>query len=279
MQTQSIDFAPAAQAGSRRTESSSSSQLEQGALQVLEYAGPIVGLPALGLGILGLLGHGPAVLRRHPILSAVLACGGVAMLAKSQFDRFLLEQPDYEVVERLNGLEVRLYPARIVAETTVHAATFDEARKEGFKRLANYIFGGNMPGEKLAMTTPVSMATADAERDGERFSMTTPVTLGQTDAASGYVMRFQMPKERELGSLPLPKDSRVTLRRVPEQLVAVLRFHGTYDGEHIAERERELLYRMEAAGLTAVGKPVFAGYDSPAALPVIRRVELWAPLV
>lgn len=245
---------------------------------MLEYAGPLVGLPALGLGILGLLGHGPAVLRRHPILSAVLACGGVAMLAKSQFDRFLLEQPDYEVVERLNGLEVRLYPARTVAETTVNVSTFDEAREEGFQRLANYIFGGNLPGEKLAMTTPVSLAPAESKRDGERFAMTTPVTLGQTDSQSGYVMRFQMPKDRDLASLPQPKDSRVELRRVPEQLVAVLRFSGTYEGKRIAERERELLYRMEAAGLSAVGEPVFAGYDSPAALPLLRRVEVWAPI-
>jgi hypothetical protein len=198
----------------------------------------------------------------------------MVVLAKSQLDRFFLEQPDYEVVERLNGLEVRLYAARNVAETVVNASSWDEARKQGFQRLAEYIFGGNVPGEKLAMTTPVNLGKNGSGRDGEKLHMTTPVTLGAQ--AQGYVMRFQMPKDRELSSLPQPKDPRVTLRRLPEELVAALRFRGSYDAELIAERQREFLYRMEAAGLVAGSEPTFAGYDSPAALPPLRRVEIWA---
>jgi hypothetical protein len=165
----------------------------------------------------------------------------------------------------------------VVAETSVDATSFDEARSEGFQRLADYLFGENVPGEKLAMTTPVSLAR-NGERRGERLAMTTPVTLGPTQSAAGYVMRFHMPKQREPSSLPRPKDPRVSLRRLPEALVAVLRFSGSYDGAHIAERERELLYRMEAAGLTPAGDTMFAGYDSPAALPPLRRVEVWAPV-
>ena len=109
------------------------------------YAPPLVALPAVGFGLAGLLGAGPSFLRRHPIVSAALACGGVVALAKSQFDRFFIEHPDYEVVDVMNGLEIRLYRERIVAETTVHALTFDEARTEGFRRLAGYISGDNEP--------------------------------------------------------------------------------------------------------------------------------------
>lgn len=211
-------------------------------------------------------------------MAAALACGGVVVLAKSQLDRFFLEAPDYEVVERLNGLEVRLYSARNVAETTVNVRTFDEARTQGFQRLADYLFGENVPGEKLAMTVPVSLARKGSRRDGERLQMTTPVTLVPTQSASGYVMQFQMPKGRQLSSLPRPKDPRISLRRLPEELVAVLRFRGSYDSDRIAEREREFLYRMEAAGLVPGSEPTFAGYDSPAALPLLRRVEIWATI-
>ena len=248
------------------------------ASELAVYVPPLLALPAVGFGIAGLLGAGPRVLRRHPIVSAALACGGLVALTKSQFDRFFVEHPDYELVDELNGLEFRLYPARIVAETTVHALTFDEARKEGFQRLAAYIFGDNEPGEKLAMTAPVHLFRESARRRGERLAMTTPVTLSASDAEPGYVMRFHMPKSRELGSLPAPKDPRVELRRLPEDLVAVLRFHGSYDPELISAKQNELLIRVQAAGLTPTGEPAFAGYDSPAALPLWRRVEVWTSL-
>lgn len=242
------------------------------------YAPPLLALPAVGLGIAGLFGVGPAFLRRHPIVSAALACGGLAALAKSQFDRFLVEQPEYELVDELNGLQFRLYPARIVAETTVHALTFEEAQKEGFQRLAGYIFGENEPGERLAMTAPVHLFRRHAQRGGERLAMTTPVTLSPSEAEPGYVMRFHMPKGRDLESLPTPKDPSIHLRRLPEDLVAVLRFHGSYDAELISAKENELLVRVQAAGLTPTGEPAFAGYDSPAALPMLRRLEVWTSL-
>lgn len=244
-------------------------------MQLLEYGPTLLAVPAVGLGVAGLLGFGPSVLRRHPVVSAVLACGGMVALFKSQFDRFLLEQPHYESEGEVDGLELRHYSPRRVAETTVDAASFDEARKEGFHRLAGYIFGDNSSREKLAITTPGSVARR-SPRDGERLPMTTPVTLGHV--STGYVMRFQLPKDRTLSSLPRPNDSRVRLRQVPSERVAVLRFSGSYSGKHIAEKERELLDRVRAAGLAPKGEPVFAGYDSRAALPFLRRVEVWVPI-
>ena len=248
------------------------------AARLATYAPPLVALPAVGLGIAGLLGAGPAFLRRHPIVSAALACGGIVTLAKSQFDRFFLGHPEYEVIDEMNGLEIRLYPERVVAETTVHALTFDEARVEGFQRLAAYIFGDNEPGETLAMTGPVHLFRESERRRGERLGMTTPVTLSAAESEAGYVMRFHMPKGRSVGSLPAPKDPRITLRRLPEDLIAVLRFHGSYDPELITAKESDLMIRAQAAGLTPTGEPTFAGYDSPAALPFLRRVEVWTSL-
>jgi hypothetical protein len=248
----------------------------RGSMQALAYGPTIVALPAIGFGIAGLLGSGPRFLRRHPIVSAALACGGMVALFKSQFDRFLLEHPHYELEQELDGLEVRRYAPRKVAETVVEATSFDDARKEAFHRLAGYIFGANAPSEKLPMTTPVSMARAGSEPSGEHLAMTTPVTLSHSP--KGYVMRFQMPKDRLLSSLPKPTDARVRLRQLPGERVAVLRFRGTYDADRIAEKQRELLERVAAAGLTASGEAVFAGYDSPAALPFLRRVEVWVPV-
>jgi len=128
------------------------------------------------------------------------------------------------------------------------------------------------------MTAPVHLFRKIARRHGEHLAMTTPVTVSPSEADAGYVMRFHMPKDRALASLPTPKDPRISLRRMPEDLIAVLRFRGSYDPERITAKESELLIRVQAAGLTPTGEPAFAGYDSPAALPLLRRVEVWTSL-
>jgi hypothetical protein len=226
------------------------------ASELLMYASPLAGMSAIGLGLASLFGKGPSILRDRPLVSVALVCGGSVLLAKSQFDRFLLEEPDYKVEREVNGLEIRTYAPRLVAETTVDAPNFDEARKLGFQRLAGYLFGDNAPEERLSMTTPVTLA----------------------ETSGRYVMRFQMPKHERHASLPRPNDPRVVLRRLPRDRVAVLRFSGTYAATKIEAKQRELLERVEAAGFQAAGQPSFAGYDSPAALPPLRRVEVWVSI-
>ena len=186
-------------------------------------------------------------------------------------------QPPYEVVDRVNGIEIRRYAPRVVAETVVGTTSFDEAREEGFRRLASYIFGENIAADATE-NDALSAARngADDATPSEHIAMTAPVTLAASER--GYVMRFLMPRERELALLPQPKDPRVVLRRLPIENFAVLRFRGTYSAEHVEGKERELVERLEAAGLQPKGEPTFAGYDAPSALPFLRRVEVWVGL-
>jgi len=246
--------------------------------EISSYAPPFLALSAMGFGVAGLMGAGPRTLRRHPFVAAALACGGIVMFAKSQFDRFWTRQPPYEVVDRVNGIEIRRYPPRVVAETVIGTTSFDEAREQGFRRLASYIFGENIATDATDATDALNGARngAEAATPSEHLAMTTPVTLAASER--GYVMRFLMPRERELALLPQPKDPRVVLRRLPIENFAVLRFRGTYSAEHIEGKERELVERLEAAGLQPKGEPTFAGYDAPSALPFLRRVEVWVGL-
>jgi len=240
--------------------------------ELTAYAAPAMALPAIGYGVAGMLGRGPRLLQRHSWLAAALACGGVVMLAKSQFDRFWTEEPEYKVERVLGGLELRAYPPRVVAETIVETNSFDEGREEGFRRLAAYLFGANVAGEHFSMAVPVTLARRHAS-SSERLRRREPVTL--SSSTNGYVMCFPMPSDRRLTTLPRPKDERILLRRKPSERVAVLRFRGTYAGARIEEKERELITRVRAEGLTPHGEPTFAGYDSPVALPFLRRVEVW----
>lgn len=238
---------------------------------IAAYLPAFVATPAIALGAAGLSGKGPAPLRKRPWLSFAALAGGAALLAKWQLERFFRETPDYVLVARVNGLEIRNYEPRIVAETVVtDALDWDTARTEGFRRLASYLHGDNeervLPG-----------AEWEVEHDRyERLAMTAPVTMRAS--WSGYIVSFGMPKGRRLLDLPIPKDTNVALRTDRGGRIAVLRFRGPYDPELVANKEAELVLRAREAGLEIMGEPRFAGYDAPSTLPFLRRVEVWVPI-
>ena len=76
----------------------------------------------------------------------------------------------------------------------------------GFRILAGYIFGGNAPGESLAMTAPV----LQQNDQGESLPMTAPVLA----SPEGMRMAFVMPEDRTLGNLPAPLNKNVSLTEV-----------------------------------------------------------------
>jgi hypothetical protein len=243
-------------------------------LSVAPYV-PAASVPALGLALLALAGRGPRSLGRKRSLAGVLAVGAALALVRWQLGRFFTSQPDYEVERIVGGVEIRRYGPRAVAETTADAADWDTALGEGFRRLAGYIFGGNEKKQRIAMTSPVTASRAGGATS-ERLAMTAPVT--SRVEAGGYTVTFTMPKDRELASLPVPRDPRIRLREVPGERVAVLRYHGRYRGDLARAKQTELLERVRAAGLEPRGEPSFAGYDAPWTLPFLRRLEAWLPI-
>lgn len=186
------------------------------------------------------------------------------------------EEPAFTVDRRIGGVEIRRYGTRIAAETAI-AADEEPARNEGFRRLARYIFGGNTAKTKIAMTAPV------AQQQGQKIAMTAPVVAqktgaGEKNGADQWVIRFFMPSEHSMDSLPTPNDERVHLVAVPEETVAVLRFSGIASPETITERTGELLATLRAAGVDPAGDPMTWFYDPPWTLPFRRRNEIVVPV-
>ena len=217
--------------------------------------------------------------RRGAGLGALGAALGLGFM-RWQLQRFVTENVPYEVEATLGDVELRTYPEQIWAETVVEHASWSDALGEGFKRLAGYIFGDNDAEERLTMTAPVLSALPAASRRGEGLPMTPPViaTVGDADELASRTVAFVMPADRTLADLPQPRDPRVTLRLVPERLVAALVFPGNYKSALPSLKREELLEKLHAAGMAGKGEATFAGYDPPSTLPSLRRNEVLVEL-
>jgi hypothetical protein len=163
--------------------------------------------------------------------------------------------PDYEVLERGDGFELRRYAPLNVAEVLVTGGAAD-ADDTAYPLLLEYIRGQNSGGRKVPMMAPVMQQAA-------------PV-----DSGEGWRVQFVMGKEYPLGMLPAPADAAVSLRRLPERLVAARRFGGGWRPARWQEQARELLAAVDRAGLAPVGEPVFARYNAAFVPGFLRRNEV-----
>ncbi|MEW5826521.1 MAG: heme-binding protein [Candidatus Bipolaricaulota bacterium] len=181
-----------------------------------------------------------------------------------------VEQPRYAVLRSSAKREVRRYEARTVAETAVEGSQ-EKALSEAFSILAGYIFGGNVPAARIAMTAPVTQS-----REAQRIAMTAPVLQHKMSSgeAPKWVVQFTMPSRYALGDLPQPTDKRVRIREVPATTMAAIRFSGLARAETLAAKERELREFMADQGLNTLGAAVYAFYNAPFTLPPLRRNEV-----
>jgi hypothetical protein len=160
---------------------------------------------------------------------------------------------------------VREYAPQIAAEAEVKGER-KEAIQDGFRLIAAYIFGGNRPNTRIAMTAPVE------QQASQKIAMTAPVT--QQAGNGTWNVRFIMPKEWTLETLPAPNDERVRLVPVPGRKMLAIRFSGIADDNAIARRTAELLQYAKDRKVAVRGEPLLAFYDPPWTLPFFRRNEI-----
>mgnify|MGYP002025683350 FL=1 len=168
-----------------------------------------------------------------------------------------LETPKHALIVKEDGYEIREYQSMIIATTRVQS-DYRNATSTGFRRIANYIFGGNSTGMNIEMTAPVISNVPDAD--------------------DIYDIQFVMPSEHSLEDLPQPNNGYVSIKEVNLGKTAVLRFGGW------ATKERASYYKDKLSGLIAIKgynpKGVFmvAQYNSPWVLPPFRKNEIIVPI-
>lgn len=162
-----------------------------------------------------------------------------------------LEIPDYQIVETIGDIEIRQYAPYTEAQIT-RSGSRSIAAGSGFRPLANYIFGGNQSGTKMAMTAPVT----------------------QEKAGSAWTVSFVLPSDVTPDAAPVPNAEEIRILERPATEMAVIQFSGRWTQSRLARFEKTLRAQMTSAGLKPVGAPVYMFYNDPFTPPWTRRNEI-----
>jgi hypothetical protein len=176
-----------------------------------------------------------------------------------------VEQPKYKVAERSGNIEIRDYAPIIVAEAEVLGER-PEAISKGFRIVADYIFGNNTAAHKVPMTAPVT------QQGSEKIAMTAPVT--QQGDGNTWRVRFIMPSQYTMKTLPKPNNPAVELKEIPGKRFVVIRFSGMAGEESLKRHTKQLDEFISAKKLTPLSPPTYAFYNPPWTLPFLRRNEV-----
>jgi hypothetical protein len=181
-----------------------------------------------------------------------------------------VEEAKYKVIREEDGFELREYESHILAKTTIDA-DFEDAGSEAFGRLFKYISGNNKQQEKVAMTSPVGQ-----EPSSQTIEMTSPV--GQQNQDGKWVVSFMMPASFTLETTPEPKDTSVSIQKVPARVIAAVHYSGFWSEKSYRRNLVKLQDWITNNRLTTLGEPIWARYNSPFTPWFLRRNEILVPV-
>ena len=176
-----------------------------------------------------------------------------------------VEKPDYKIIQSEQNIEIRQYEPMIIAEVEVDGKR-EDAIRDGFRLLADYIFGNNTVQQVISMTAPVQ------QKENQKIAMTAPVQ--QQSMGKSWRMSFVMPSKYKLDSLPVPNNNRVRLKKNLTKKFVVIEFSGTNSNENVTKHENLLMNYIEANQINIIGLPKYAFYNAPWTLPFLRRNEV-----
>ena len=155
------------------------------------------------------------------------------------------EQPEYTLVESVDGFEIRDYQefyTSLVKEDRIRG-------NSGFGKLFNYIAGQNDQAKAIAMTVPVLMSSDD------------------------QTMEFVIPKS-VTPSIPTPSNPDVKINKHPARRYLVKRFTGRATPEKVHQINEELLAYATQKNFNSSKKGYLAQYSGPVTPFFLRTNEV-----
>lgn len=187
----------------------------------------------------------------------LLILTGIFILVQSFAIRSVssVEKHKYNVLKTYDDFEIRQYESALFSSVILPESSYEESSNRGFRVLAGYIFGGNETGEKIAMTSPVSMEIGDSTK-----------------------MSFMVPADYNESDLPKPKNGSIFFEKKEGSTMAAIRFGGWADDKTIEEYKLKLTDLLAKEGLEHSGKFIYLGYNPPYVV-VGRRNEVVVEIV
>lgn len=159
--------------------------------------------------------------------------------------------PAYEVLVADKSIQIRQYPALLIANVRIQGERY-ESINDGFRVLANYIFGDNGKQQTIAMTAPVM----------------------QTEDKNDWVIQFIMPSGITQANLPKPDDKRIFFTTLPPTKFIVIQFNGMATDRNLNAHAEHLRDYIAHHQLSTTGKIIYGFYNPPWILPFLRRNEI-----
>ena len=151
-----------------------------------------------------------------------------------------IETYAFTIIDSYETIEIRQYEASLFTSVQIPSNNYRKTSSKGFSVLAGYIFGGNDKEEKIAMTSPVAMSLKDST-----------------------TMLFLVPKKYTRDNLPVPNDSRIEFKDIPEKRVAAISFGGWASDSKIAAFKSKLITALNTKGIEYTDNFYFLGYNAP----------------
>ena len=151
-----------------------------------------------------------------------------------------IETYAFTIIDSYETIEIRQYEASLFTSVQMSSNNYRKTSSKGFSVLAGYIFGGNDKEEKIAMTSPVAMSLKDST-----------------------TMLFLVPKKYTRDNLPVPNDSRIEFKVIPEKKVAAISFGGWANDSKIASFKKKLIDVLNSKGIKYTDNFYFLGYNAP----------------
>ena len=171
----------------------------------------------------------------------------------------MTDQVAYDVIKKIDKLEIRQYPE------VIFAVVENDRYDSGFNLLFQYISGKNKTKSKISMTAPVLTS--------EKIKMTAPVIT-----RNNY-MAFAIPFSYNKETVPKPTNPSVKIEVQPKKLMAVLRFGGRTPETRVQEYIQELISILNTHKIEIKGEPVLMRYNSPFTPGFLRRNEVAVEII
>ena len=166
----------------------------------------------------------------------------------------MVERVSYEIVKKINSIEIRNYSEIVVASTV------NESDNKSFNILFDYISGNNQSKKQINMTSPVISF--------EKIPMTSPVIT------KNNYMAFSLPMNYKKDTAPKPINPEVSIELIPKRTLAVLRFSGKVSSTNFEKYGKLLKDQLEKIDIEYTGDVFLFRYNSPFTPGFLRRNEV-----